>query len=55
MIALAHHWEGFLKRMYHVLAGASAACIGLQQEILEQRIVIHILLRGFRCCKTRAI
>ena len=50
MAASANHWEGFLESMYRVLLGGGAACSELQQEIFEQRLVIHLLLgRSYSC------
>ena len=37
--------------MYRLLLSGAAACLGLQQEICEQRLMIHVLLGRFHSCK----
>ena len=47
----ANYWGVPLERLYRVLLGGGAACFGLQQEIFEQRHVIHVLLGRSHSCE----
>ena len=51
MDAFTPYGEGFLESVYRVLLGGGAAYLGLQQEIFEQRLVIHFLLGRSHSCQ----